>query len=65
MNWIKPWLRRIALVCTVHWSAGVTQTKDGCLWLGTQKGLVRFDGVEYKLLKIDPADECHLAAAGK
>jgi PAS domain S-box-containing protein len=84
MNWIKPWLRRIALVCAVllpagslpaldpaksvyqfncqSWTRqnglpadvinGITQTKDGYIWLGTQKGLVRFDGVEYKLFNI-------------
>ncbi|MGP8198316.1 MAG: two-component regulator propeller domain-containing protein, partial [Limisphaerales bacterium] len=28
---------------------GVTQTKDGYIWLGTQKGMVRFDGVDFKL----------------
>jgi ligand-binding sensor domain-containing protein/signal transduction histidine kinase len=31
----------------------VTQTQDGCIWLGTPVGLVRFDGVEFKAL--DPA----------
>jgi len=31
----------------------VTQTKDGYIWLGTPVGLVRFDGVEFKVL--DPA----------
>ncbi len=25
----------------------ITQTKDGYIWLGTQKGVVRFDGVEF------------------
>jgi ligand-binding sensor domain-containing protein/signal transduction histidine kinase len=30
----------------------VTQTKDGYIWLGTQKGMVRFDGIEYKLINI-------------
>lgn len=27
----------------------ITQTKDGYLWFGTQKGLVRFDGREFRL----------------
>ncbi len=27
----------------------ILQTKDGCLWLGTQNGLVRFDGVEFEI----------------
>ena len=28
----------------------ITQTKDGYLWLGTAKGLVRFDGFEFKVI---------------
>lgn len=30
----------------------ITQTKDGFIWIGTQKGIVRFDGVQFKLLKL-------------
>src|ERR1700730_7834316 len=30
----------------------ITQTKDGYLWLGTTVGLVRFDGIEFKLLDL-------------
>ena len=30
----------------------ITQTRDGFLWLGTQKGLVRFDGVEFRAFQI-------------
>ena len=88
MSWLKPWLRRTALVCAVFLAAGslfaldpgksvyqyncqnwtrqnglpadlitgVTQTKDGYIWLGTQKGMVRFDGVEYKLVNIPLPD---------
>src|ERR1041385_2718961 len=26
----------------------ITQTKDGFIWLGTQKGLIRYDGLEFK-----------------
>ncbi len=33
--------------------SGVAQSKDGYLWLGTQDGLVRFDGVEFKSVPID------------
>src|SRR5687768_1504386 len=25
----------------------ITQTKDGYLWVGTQEGLVRFDGLQF------------------
>lgn len=27
----------------------IAQTRDGYLWLGTQNGLVRFDGVNFKV----------------
>src|ERR1017187_6794215 len=30
----------------------IAQTRDGYLWLGTSAGLVRFDGVEFKLLDL-------------
>lgn len=29
----------------------ITQTADGYLWLGTEKGLVRFDGLTFKLIQ--------------
>jgi ligand-binding sensor domain-containing protein/signal transduction histidine kinase len=31
----------------------ITQSKDGYIWLGTQNGLVRFDGLEFKSVTID------------
>ena len=31
----------------------ITQTKDGYLWIGTEAGLVRFDGWNFKLIKDD------------
>src|SRR5882724_2486807 len=30
----------------------ITQTKDGYLWLGTHRGLVRFDGVKFSPLSL-------------
>jgi PAS domain S-box-containing protein len=30
----------------------ITQTRDGYLWLGTSAGLVRFNGIEFKLLDL-------------
>ncbi len=31
----------------------LAQSSDGYLWMGTQNGLVRFDGLEFKLIPID------------
>jgi ligand-binding sensor domain-containing protein/signal transduction histidine kinase len=33
--------------------SAITQSKDGYIWLGTQNGLVRFDGLEFKPVAID------------
>lgn len=30
----------------------VTQSSDGYLWIGTEKGLVRFDGLEFKFIQV-------------
>jgi ligand-binding sensor domain-containing protein len=39
----------------------VVQTRDGFLWLGTQEGLVRFDGIRFTLFdeKNEPAFRDH------
>ena len=34
----------------------VVQDHDGFLWIGTQDGLVRYDGVEFRSYRHDPAD---------
>ncbi len=31
----------------------ITQTSDGYLWIGTSKGLVRFDGIDFNIIKIN------------
>jgi ligand-binding sensor domain-containing protein len=30
----------------------ITQTADGYLWIGTEKGLIRFDGLNFRLIHI-------------
>jgi len=46
----QNWTRQNGLPADII--TGVTQTKDGYIWLGTQKGLLRFDGIEFKLIGI-------------
>jgi len=46
----QTWSRQNGL--PVNGINAVTQTKDGYLWLGTSAGLVRFDGVEFKLFDL-------------
>ena len=43
----QSWTRQTGL--PANGINAITQTKDGYLWLGTQNGLVRFDGNEFKL----------------
>ena len=35
----------------------IDQTKDGYLWIGTEKGLVRFDGVNFHLMQSDASSQ--------
>lgn len=35
--------------------SAIAQTADGYLWIGTEKGLVRFDGVEFRLITHGPS----------
>jgi ligand-binding sensor domain-containing protein/signal transduction histidine kinase len=37
--------------------SSITQTTDGYLWLGSQKGLVRFDGTRFKLIALPSRPE--------
>ena len=60
----SPWIRRNRFTNTTarirarqnglpaDLITGIIQSKDGYIWLGTQKGLVRFDGIEYKLANV-------------
>lgn len=46
-NWKLPeWLSHSPI-------SDIAQTPDGYLWLATQKGLVRFDGIRFKLIDFD------------
>jgi ligand-binding sensor domain-containing protein/signal transduction histidine kinase len=47
---LRSWTRQNSL--PANSVNAITQTKDGYVWLGTPAGLVRFDGVEFKLLEM-------------
>ncbi len=46
----QSWTRREDL--PVNSINAITQTKDGYLWFGTSKGLVRFDGVDFTVIGV-------------
>ena len=46
----QSWTRREDL--PANGINAITQTKDGHLWFGTSKGLVRFDGLEFKVIEM-------------
>jgi PAS domain S-box-containing protein len=46
----QNWTRQNGL--PVEKISSISQTKDGYLWLGTQNGLVRFDGLDFKAVPI-------------
>lgn len=46
----QNWSRRSGL--PANQVTDITQTLDGFIWLGTQNGLVRFDGVEFQVVPI-------------
>jgi diguanylate cyclase (GGDEF)-like protein len=47
-----------ASLCT-----SLAQDRDGFLWLGTQDGLVRYDGYDFRTHRADPADPRRLAGS--
>ena len=47
----RTWTRQTGL--PVNGIRAIAQTGDGYIWLGTQKGLVRFDGIEFKTTPMD------------
>ena len=46
----RTWTRQNGL--PANGVKAIAQTRDGYLWLGTAQGLVRFDGVEFKLAEM-------------
>src|SRR5262249_28102402 len=46
----RNWTRQNGL--PVNGISAIAQTRDGYLWLGTQKGLVVFDGVQFNLISL-------------
>ncbi len=46
----RTWNRQSGL--PANGITAITQARDGYLWLGTAAGLVRFDGIEFKLLDL-------------
>ena len=54
----RNWTRQNGL--PVDKISSVTQSKDGYLWLGTQDGLVRFDGLEFTSIPVAlPSAQSH------
>src|SRR2546430_143860 len=41
----------------------LAQTRDGFLWLGTDSGLFRFDGVQFSILKVSAVSACFPATS--
>jgi signal transduction histidine kinase/CheY-like chemotaxis protein/streptogramin lyase len=39
----------------------LAQDRDGFIWIGTQDGLARYDGVDFRVWRHDPADAASLA----
>lgn len=44
-------------------TAALAEDRDGFLWMGTQDGLVRFDGYEYQVFRSDPDDPATLSGS--
>ena len=59
----RAWTRQNGL--PANGVKAIAQTRDGYLWLGTAQGLVRFDGVEFKLAEMPKSPsldrQCHLS----
>jgi diguanylate cyclase (GGDEF)-like protein len=50
--------RRLAIPDNVpaHLCSAIAQDRSGLLWFGTQRGLVRYDGYDFRVYRSNPAD---------
>jgi ligand-binding sensor domain-containing protein len=46
-----------------HLCSALAQDRDGFLWIGTQGGLVRYDGYQFRVYKNDPRDSGSLSGS--
>ncbi|MGE5233203.1 MAG: two-component regulator propeller domain-containing protein [Acidobacteriota bacterium] len=46
-----------------HLASALAQDRRGFLWIGTQGGLVRYDGYRYRVFRPDPADPASLGGS--
>ena len=55
--------RRLAIPDDVpaHLCSAIAQDRSGLLWFGTQGGLVRYDGYEFRVFRSNPSDPATLA----
>src|SRR4051812_28604394 len=56
-------LQRVAIPQDVpaNLCSAIAQDREGLLWFGTQGGLVRYDGYEFRVFKSNPSDPSTIA----
>jgi diguanylate cyclase (GGDEF)-like protein len=47
-----------------HLCTALAQDRAGFLWIGTQRGLVRYDGYQFRVFRADPADPADQRSLG-
>ena len=60
----EPWfeLLRVADGLPSSEVYALRQDKDGFIWIGTRDGLARYDGIDFRVWRHDPADPASLAS---